>query len=119
MRPRPTFFLDIDGTILSYPEDWEIEVLEQQVLLPGAKDFFKQCDAIGAKIIITTGRKESLRTFTEKQLAQHGIHYEALLLGVGGNRVLVNDYRIDGSSAAFAVNVKRDGGLDLNIEDLV
>ena len=74
-------------------------------------------DKKGYNIILTTGRKESLRKTTEEQLSRIGIFYDKLVMGIGGgDRIVVNDNKPDGRQTAFAINLERDKGIkDINL----
>jgi hypothetical protein len=120
-RPS-TIFLDIDGSILKHFGSPDL-IFVQQPILSGVIDKFREWDAKGFKIILTTGRKESLREITEKQLKFHGLFWDVLIMGLGGGvRYLINDLKPNSNLAtAVAVNLKRDGGLsrlDLETERL-
>ena len=66
----------------------------------------------GYNIILTTGRKESMRTVTEKQLSEIGIFYDQLIMGIGGGeRVLINDMKPTGTQTAYSVNLVRNSGI--------
>ena len=72
----------------------------------------------GYRIILTTGRKESMREQTVKQLQDVGIMYDLLIMGLGsGPRYLINDKRPEnGQETAFAINLEKDKGIsDINI----
>ena len=74
-------------------------------------------DLKGYRIILTTGRKESLRMATENQLNDLGIFYDILIMGIGGgDRILINDKKSDGRITAFAICPDRNTGIkDVNI----
>lgn len=114
MDPRPkTIICDIDGTLVSHnkPSDAAKKSTEL-VLLEGTIDKLNEWERSGYNIILLTGRKESMRQVTIDQLTQLGIYYDQLVMGVGGGpRYLVNDYKPDGTEAAFAVNVERNKGI--------
>lgn len=59
---------------------------------------------------MTTTRPESLRAMTEKQLAEAGIPYDKLVLGLWhGQRAVINDYaKTNPFPSAVAVNLKRN-----------
>jgi hypothetical protein len=63
----------------------------------------------GCKIILITGRRESLRKKTEKDLQKFGIPYDILLMGYADSgRVLIND---EGSKVkAHSISLKRNEG---------
>ena len=83
------------------------------VLLPGTVDKLLEWDKAGSTIILTTGRKESLRKVTEKQLWEAGIIYDQLIMGVGGGkRYIINDRKPQGDEDyAIAINLKRNEGI--------
>ena len=64
-------------------------------------------------MILTTGRKESSRRNTEKQLQEAGIIYDSLIMGIGGGkRFLINDRKSDNSEDyAVAINLNRNKGI--------
>jgi ribonucleotide monophosphatase NagD (HAD superfamily) len=116
-RPK-TIICDIDGTLIKHNTP-NISALESYVpeLLEGTLDKLNEWERNGYNIILLTGRKESMRQVTEKQLSQLGIYYDQLIMGVGGGtRYLINDYKPDGKESAFAVNVERNIGIkNINI----
>ena len=110
-----TIFCDLDGTLTKHPADstviqnpeYELEVL------PGVKEFLHKIDVNSYHLVITTGRKESAREATIKQLQRAGILYDQLIMGFGGgDRILIND-RKSGSvrDTAYAINLERNKGL--------
>jgi hypothetical protein len=115
-RPK-TIFCDIDGTLIlqespevSFNSNYKMRLLE------GTLNKLLEWDKKGYNIILTTGRKESLRKITEKQLADVGIFYDQLIMGIsGGERHLINDKKPDGSTTAFAINLDRNTGI-LNVD---
>lgn len=114
MDPRPkTIICDIDGTLVLHnkPND-AAKISTELVLLEGTIDKLNEWERKGCSIILLTGRKESMRKVTENQLSQLGIYYDQLIMGVGGGpRYLINDYKLDGTEAAFAINVERNKGI--------
>jgi hydroxymethylpyrimidine pyrophosphatase-like HAD family hydrolase len=116
-RPK-TIFCDIDGTLVKHDPpsltskpDYKMDVLE------GTLEKLIEWDKKGYNIILTTGRKESLRQVTERQLAEVGIFFNYLIMGIGGGaRYLINDNKPDGTQAAFAINPTRNKGVkEINI----
>lgn len=93
-RPK-TIFCDIDGTLTKQIKphqaadpDFKLE------LLPGTIETLEEWDKLGYKIILTTGRKESMRSSTEIQLKRVGIFYDLLIMGLGGGkRILINNMK--------------------------
>ena len=82
-------------------------------LLPGTIETIIEWDRKGYNIILTTGRRESMRCVTEKQLSEVGIIYDQLIMGIkGGKRYLINDKKPDGvDNYAIAINLTRDEGI--------
>ena len=114
MDKRPaTIISDIDGTIFRHCGDITRQHLIKSELLPGVKEKFIGWDRAGNRIILISGRRESTRPYTEKQLSENGIFYDHLILGVtGGMRVLINDRKENnGDDTCKAVNVVRNEGL--------
>jgi len=116
-----TIICDIDGTIFKYsPRGTDQIMNEEPVLLPGIKEKFNEWEMAGHRIIIITGRRESLRRWTEIQLTDAGIAFDTLLMGhADTERILINDVASTGRVKAFAVSLDRDQGFEHeNWEDL-
>ena len=106
----------MDGTLVKHCGDpclvtnpnYELEVL------PGAHNKLREWDDAGYHIVITTGRKKSAKESTIKQLQRAGILYDQLILGFGGgDRILINDRKVDSSrDTAYSINVKRNEGVE-------
>lgn len=116
-----TIFVDLDGTIIKHNGSLDRQLGTPPELLPGVKDAFADWYRKDYRIIITTGRKESMRKATEEQLRSLGIFYDVLLMGLGrGPRVIINDLKPDsGNSTAISVNIKRNEGLVNLYEDFI
>jgi beta-phosphoglucomutase-like phosphatase (HAD superfamily) len=118
MNSRPkTIICDIDGTLCIHQPPTKNTISSQLTLLPGTIDKLCEWDSKGYNIILTTGRRESMRKSTEQQLADVGIFYDQLVMGIGGGvRVLINDNKPNGDLAATCINLKRNEGIgNLNI----
>lgn len=108
-----TIICDIDGTLvkhnpptISCQPDYEMELLE------GTIETISDWDKKGYNIILLTGRRESMRDVTEKQLSKIGIFYDHLIMGVGGGkRYLINDLKPQGDKTAFSYNLIRNKGI--------
>jgi hypothetical protein len=114
MDKRPKcIFCDIDGTLVKHSPPSQSSRSDHRLkLLDGTIDKLLEWDKNGYYIILTTGRKESLRTVTEKQLSDVGIFYDQLIMGIGGGeRVLINDKKPDGRESASCINLIRDKGI--------
>jgi len=110
---RKTIFLDIDGTLIRHHNRGLSAILtETPELLQGTIEKLNEWEAKGYTTILCTGRAESMREFTKRQLDELGVFYSQLLMGISGDRVLVNDQKPDGRSAAFAINIPRNVGIE-------
>lgn len=107
-----TIILDIDGTILKHQGDLYNINLNIPELLPGVKEKFDEWDKASCKIILISGRRESMRAVTEQHLRSLGLFWDQLILGAGrGRRILVNDMKPSSSEpTAVAVNLIRNEG---------
>jgi hydroxymethylpyrimidine pyrophosphatase-like HAD family hydrolase len=112
-RPK-TIICDIDGTLVRHNGNLSQQILTQSTILPGAIEKLNEWDLKGYRIILMTGRKESMRKKTEQQLEELGIFYDQLIMGVtNGERILINDLKSDGLvKTASAICVKRNEGID-------
>jgi hydroxymethylpyrimidine pyrophosphatase-like HAD family hydrolase len=112
-RPK-TIICDIDGTLCEHSiPTLNTNATTELKILPGTIDKLSEWDAKGYNIILITGRRESMRASTESQLAEAGIFYDQLIMGVGGGlRVLINDNKPNGDLAAMCINIKRNEGIN-------
>ena len=111
-RPK-TIFCDIDGTLVVHhaPKKNTKDNIKLE-LLEGTIEKLMEWDVKGYNIILTTGRRESMRAVTEKQLSEIGIFYDQLIMGIGGGpRVLINDNKPNGEAYASAINIERNKGI--------
>jgi hydroxymethylpyrimidine pyrophosphatase-like HAD family hydrolase len=91
MSAPKTVFCDIDGTLLQHTGNI-LSNLDSIIPLPGVEEMIRSWDRNNYKIILTTGRQESTREATEKQLLEAGIVYSDLIMGLpNGERILIND----------------------------
>lgn len=111
---NPTFFVDIDGTIVKYRKFSELStsVLEpiQDVI-----DYLNEQYDKGAVIIITTARPSVWELYTKQELETIGIKYHQLVMDCGrGTRVIFNDKDPEKPEIdrAIGINLTRDGGLN-------
>ena len=104
-----TIICDIDGTIFKYVGGTSDVMKERVEPLPGVIEQMNRWEMEGSRLILITGRRESLRKKTEHDLQRFGIPYDVLLMGYADSgRVLIND---EGSKVkAHAVSLKRDEG---------
>ena len=112
-RPK-TIFCDIDGTLVTHTKPTDSQKpIHKLDLLEGTIEKLLEWDKLGYNIILTTGRKESLREVTKNQLAEAGIIYDQLVMGIGGGkRYLINDRKPYGDeNYAVAINLERNTGI--------
>jgi len=112
MNADKTIFCDIDGTLVKHvPPDESALPSFKMTLLPNAMENLLDWNRKNYTIILTTGRKESQREITIKQLQEVGIFYDHLIMGLGrGTRVIINDKKIDGENTAMSINLERNKG---------
>ena len=86
-------------------------IMEQDhELLPGVLERMRLWEAQGHKIILMTGRRESVRERTESELRRLGVPFDTLLMGhADSGRVLINDLSPGLGTKCHAVPVIRDG----------
>ena len=110
-----TIICDIDGTLLHHYNEGVSKQVERtwSQLLKGTTEKFNEWDAGGYNVILITGRRESQRKATEKQLHSLGLFWDHLIMGVGGgDRIVINDRKPNSDrDTAYAINVDRNSGL--------
>lgn len=117
-----TLFIDIDGTIFTHQSDGSganfAPTYAVSNLLDNVKYYFNLWHGKGYRLILTTGRTESMRERTEDQLRSAGLFWDTLLMGCGGGqRILINDISPVNplQPKAIAINLPRnDGFTDIN-----
>ena len=109
-----TIFCDLDGTLVKHSNPINIQNPSYELeVLPGVHDKLREWDSKGYYVVITTGRKESAREATIKQMQRAGINYDQLIMGFGGAfRYIINDRKPnEDSDTCFAINLERNEGL--------
>jgi hypothetical protein len=107
-----TWIFDLDGTILVHNGYKNGE----DRILPGVKKFFDKIPETDY-ILILTARKEEVLESSIKFLKDNGIRYNEILADIPfGERILLNDMKDSGLKTAYAINLKRDEGLDFSVE---
>lgn len=112
MRPK-TLIVDIDGVIVRHNGNLSTQITVSPTLLPGSLDKLNEWNAKNYYIILLTGRKESMRAQTERDLSALGVFYDQLVMGVtNGQRVIINDLKTDSQEpTALAINLERNKGM--------
>lgn len=110
---KKTLFIDIDGTLVKHQGNMTKMFTYEMEILPGVLEKLNEWDAMGYRIILTTGRKECLRKITEEQLLKNGIFYDQLVMGLPrGQRIIINDSKPGNDLiTALAIQVNRNEGL--------
>ena len=89
-------------------------IMEQDhELLPGVFERMRLWESQGHKIVLMTGRRESVRERTESELRRLGVPFDVLLMGhADSGRILINDISPHVGRKAHTINVPRDAGWD-------
>ena len=109
-----TLFIDIDGTLLVHNNLANMQTKFSPIVLPGVLEKFAEWNMKGYYIILITGRRESEREATIKQLEEAGIVYDLLITGINrGERILINDLKPNSNElTARAICVERNKGIN-------
>jgi Trk K+ transport system NAD-binding subunit len=111
MIKNPTVFCDIDGTIFKYRK-FDTYTSSCPIVAPKFVEDMWALKKKGFIIILTTARPQSLRDHTVKELAQHRVPYDRLLMEIGrGERFLINDMEDPTVPRATSINIVRDNGM--------
>ena len=112
-----TIICDIDGTLTEYIDSTKVKgsvYSEEHVPLPGTVDKMREWEVKGCRIVLLTGRRESERKRTERELNRIGIPYDMLIMGFADTgRVLINDVGRRGECKAHAVSLPRNQGFNI------
>lgn len=109
---NPTFFVDIDGTIIKYRNFKEILETEPEPIQDVIDYLNEQYDK-GSVIIITTARPSIYQEFTKNELEKIGLKYHQIVMDCGrGTRVIFNDKDPEAPEIerAIGINFIRNGG---------
>ena len=101
--------MDIDGTIVKHNGH---KLIDKEQLLPEVKNFLERNIRKEDTIILTTSREDN-ESFYIKNLIKDICKCSVKLVSQlpHGERILINDQKESGLNTAYAINVKRDGGL--------
>jgi len=110
-----TLFIDIDGTLVKHKGTAQktMDKVDISDTLPYVHKLINLVYDKGGKIILTTGRPESHREETIKNLLKCQISYDYLLMGLSNSlRFLVNDKKQNNTiNSAYSINVDRNVGV--------
>ena len=113
-----TLFMDIDGTLVEHKNPHLTSLPSHKMnVLDSTIERILEWNKKVYTIIFTTGRRESNREVTVKQLQEACIFYDELIMVVGrGQRVVINYIKPDGMLTSSSINVERNKGIkDVNI----
>lgn len=115
LSPLPhAWILDFDGTLVEHNG----YKTDEDRWLPGALEFLRSIPADDYILIMTARFEDFAPAKTKDFLAKHDVRYNEILFGIPqGERILLNDDKPSGLCCAYAINPKRDEGLEnLKIE---
>jgi len=108
-----TWFIDLDGTLLKHNGYKEDGI---DTLIPKSIEFIKKIPTKDT-IIFVTSRESAYSLETEEFLKKNQIRYNQIIYDIPmGERILINDDKPSGLITAYAINVKRNEGIDVDIE---
>ena len=110
---NPTYFVDIDGTIIKYRKFAELNSTPPEPI-QDVIDYLNEQFTNGAVIIVTTARPDDYRLLTEHELNVVGLKFHKILMNCGrGSRIILNDLDPDNLEIprAVGINLKRNEGL--------
>jgi hypothetical protein len=110
---NPTYFVDIDGTIIKYRKFSELGQTKPEPI-QDVIDYLNEQFTNGAVVIVTTARPDSYQLLTEHELNVIGLKHNQIIMNCGrGSRIILNDLDPDNLEIprAVGINLKRDEGL--------
>jgi hypothetical protein len=110
---NPTYFVDIDGTIVKYRKFSELSQTKPEPI-QDVIDYLNEQFNKGAVIIVTTARPDDYQLITEHELNAIGLKHHKIIMNCGrGSRIILNDLDPDNLEIprAVGINLKRDEGL--------
>jgi len=107
---KKTWIFDLDGTLVLH-RGYENG---PDILLEGVADLFSRIPQEDM-IVIITGRSETIKDITIKNLKDLGLRYDHIIFDAGaGARILVNDTKPSGYKTAHSFSVIRNLGINTN-----
>lgn len=116
-----TYFIDIDGVLFKHNGSLMQQNKSQIQVLENAKIMLSEIEKNGDKIILTTGRKESMRQQTIDLINEYGLFFDELVMGCNrGARIIVNDLKPNQiMKTAFAFCPIRNEISELDVEKIL
>lgn len=103
-----TWIFDFDGTLVEHNG----YKTGKDRLLPGVKEFLDQIPK-GDFVLILTGRERAAERQTRSFIEENELRCDEIIFEVPlGERILFNDKKPSGLEMSFAVNLKRNEGLE-------
>lgn len=115
MIKHPTYFVDIDGTLIEYRAFNDLKSIVP-IPIQSVVDKVNNEYNSGAHIVITTARPNELELFTKQELEKIGVNYHQLIMGIGrGTRYIINDRDPEAPEVdrAVGINLDRNQGICL------
>lgn len=107
-----TWIFDVDGTLVTH-NGYKTSTGDR--LLNGVREFISKIP-LSDKIIFMTARKSSQKEDMEKFFIRENIRYDLIITDIPqGERIIFNDKKPSGLPMAYALNVERDSGIELEV----
>jgi dTDP-glucose pyrophosphorylase len=109
-----TIFFDLDGTLVEHDAGQSLgsgNYGRLKFLMASTVLEINRLYLAGNIILLVTARLESSRHLLESELAQNGLLYDQLIMGIsGGARILINDTKpsLPGFPTAWSINARRN-----------
>ncbi len=113
MIKHPTYFVDIDGTLIKYRKFTELHSTPPEPIQSVIDKVNNEYDN-GAHIVITSARPSELELFTKQELEKLGVKYHQIIFGIGrGTRYIINDRDPEQPDVdrAVGINLNRNQGI--------
>ncbi|MCR4563213.1 MAG: hypothetical protein K5755_01070 [Clostridiales bacterium] len=108
-----TWIFDLDGTIVEHNG---YLIYGEDRLLPGVKSALSSIPE-NDYILILSARDAKYGEMTERYLKKENIRFNEIIYNTPvGERILINDCKPSGLKTAFAVNLERNAGFEINIK---
>lgn len=113
MIKHPTYFVDIDGTLIKYRKFDQLGIIGPEPIQTVIDKVNSEYDS-GSHIVITTARPSELELLTKRELELIGVKYHQIIFGIGrGTRYIINDRDPEEPTTdrAVGINLNRNEGI--------